>query len=62
MKKIIKTNKSPLAIGPYSQAILSDRTLYVSGQICLNTNGDLMNNSIEEETIQVLKNIENILK
>ena len=62
MKQIIKTNKSPLAIGPYSQAILSDRTLYVSGQICLNTNGDLMNNSIKEETIQVLKNIENILK
>ena len=31
MKQIIKTNKSPLAIGPYSQAILSDRTLYVPG-------------------------------
>ena len=61
MKQIIKTNKSPQAIGPYSQAILSDKTLYVSGQIGLNNKGVLINNSIEEETIQVLKNIEFIL-
>lgn len=62
MKKIITTNKSPRAIGPYSQAILSNKTLYISGQIGLNTDGILINKNIEEETIQVLKNIEEILK
>jgi 2-iminobutanoate/2-iminopropanoate deaminase len=62
MKKIITTNKSPKAIGPYSQAILSNKTLYISGQIGLNTDGVLINKNIEEETIQVLKNIEEILK
>ena len=62
MKKIITTNKSPQAIGPYSQAILSNKTLYISGQIGLNTNGVLINKNIEEETIQVLRNIEEILK
>lgn len=62
MKKVITTNKSPQAIGPYSQAILSNKTLYISGQIGLNTDGILINKNIEEETIQVLKNIEEILK
>mgnify|MGYP005702754259 FL=1 len=62
MKKIITTNKSPQAIGPYSQAILSNKTLYISGQIGLNTDGVLINKNIEEETIQVLRNIEEILK
>jgi len=62
MKKIITTNKSPQAIGPYSQAILSNKTLYISGQIGLNTDGLLINKNIEEETVQVLKNIEEILK
>ena len=62
MKKVITTNKSPQAIGPYSQAILSNKTLYISGQIGLNTDGVLINKNIEEETIQVLKNIEEILK
>ena len=62
MKKVITTNKSPQAIGPYSQAILSNKTLYISGQIGLSTDGILINKNIEEETIQVLKNIEEILK
>tara|TARA_B110000459_G_scaffold8438_2_gene8770 strand:- start:6296 stop:6670 length:375 start_codon:yes stop_codon:yes gene_type:complete len=62
MKKVITTNKSPQAIGPYSQAILSNKTLYISGQIGLNTDGVLINKNIEEETIQVLRNIKEILK
>ncbi len=36
MKKIIRTDKAPAPIGPYSQAVLSGNTLYVSGQIALN--------------------------
>ena len=36
MKKVISTEKAPKAIGPYSQAILSNNTLYCSGQIAIN--------------------------
>lgn len=63
MKIIIQSKKAPAPIGPYSQAILSNNTLYVSGQIALDPEtGILLNKSIEEETHQVLKNIEAILQ
>ena len=32
MKQIIQTNNAPQAIGPYSQAVMANGTLYVSGQ------------------------------
>jgi len=61
--KIIKTKNAPEPIGPYNQAILANNTLYVSGQIALDPiTGKLINNTIEEETHCVLKNIEAILK
>ena len=42
MKKVISTKNAPAAIGPYSQAILSNNTLYCSGQIAINpTTGNL---------------------
>ncbi len=62
MKKAISIDGAPAPIGPYSQAILVDRTLYVSGQIPLNPfTGNLVNDSIEEATSQVLENINNLL-
>ena len=62
MKKNISTANAPAAIGPYSQAILSNNTLYISGQIPLDpTNGELVATGIEGETAQCLKNIEAIL-
>ena len=61
MKKIIFTNKAPEAIGPYSQAILSNNTLYCSGQIALNNKGELITENIEKETKQIIKNITTIL-
>ena len=62
MKKIINTKKSPSPIGPYNQAILKDNILFISGQIALDPNSmNLKNNSIEDETHQVLKNLKNIL-
>jgi 2-iminobutanoate/2-iminopropanoate deaminase len=62
-KKIISTKKAPAAIGPYSQAILSNNTLYCSGQIALNPkNGELLTDNITEETHQVMKNISELLK
>lgn len=63
MKKIISTPNAPKAIGPYSQAILHKNTLYCSGQIALNSkNNKLITDNIKDETHQVMKNIQAILK
>lgn len=62
MKKAIFTKEAPKAIGPYSQAILSKDTLYCSGQIALNKKGNFIAKNIEEETIQIIKNISEVLK
>ena len=62
MKKIINTSNAPAAIGPYSQAVLVNDTLYCSGQIALDPlSGELVLASIEEETEQIMKNIEAVL-
>ena len=60
MKQIIFTEKAPAAIGPYSQAILSNDTLYISGQISLALVE--AGATIEDETHQVMKNISAILE
>jgi 2-iminobutanoate/2-iminopropanoate deaminase len=58
MKKAIQIAGAPAPLGPYSQAILSENTLYVSGQIPLDPfTGSLVTSSIEEATHQILKNI-----
>ncbi|MDQ3052138.1 MAG: RidA family protein [Bacteroidota bacterium] len=63
MKTIIKTEDAPAPIGPYNQAVLANNTLYVSGQIALDTvTGKMMQDSIAEEAKQVMKNIGAILK
>ena len=62
MKKVIFTKEAPKAIGPYSQAILSKDTLYCSGQIALNKKGNFIAKNIEQETIQIIKNISEVLK
>ena len=63
MKKIINTSKSPAPIGPYNQAILKDNMLFISGQIALDPISMKLNNdSIENETNQVMMNLKNILR
>ncbi len=63
MKKIINTSKSPAPIGPYNQAILKDNMLFISGQIALDPISMKLNNdSIENETNQVMMNLKNILE
>jgi 2-iminobutanoate/2-iminopropanoate deaminase len=63
MKKIINTPMAPAPIGPYNQAVLVDNTLYVSGQIALDpTTGNIVDESIEDETHQVMKNLSEVLK
>ena len=62
-KTIISTTEAPSAIGPYSQAVLVNGTIYCSGQIALNpSSGELVLDSIEAETKQVMKNIGAVLK
>ena len=62
MKKIINTQNSPAPIGPYSQAVLSNGTLYMSGQIAISPkDGELKTASIEMETRQVMSNMEAVL-
>ena len=62
MKKIIFTEKAPKAIGPYSQAIEVNGTLYISGQVPLNPETGKMPEGIKEQTEQVMKNIGAILE
>ena len=62
MKKIITTSKAPAPIGPYNQAVLSGNTLYTSGQIALDPEtGELVIDSIEAETKQVMENMKEVL-
>ncbi len=62
MKKI-STNKAPAAIGPYSQAIIHNGILYISGQIPVDpATGNVVEGGIAEQTKQVIKNIGAILE
>lgn len=63
MKEIINTTLAPTPIGPYSQAVKAGNTLYISGQIATDpTTNELVMDTIENETRQVLKNFGNVLK
>ena len=63
MKTIISTDKAPKAIGPYSQAVEANGTLYLSGQIAINPEtGKLIEGDIKEQTEQVMKNIGTVLE
>jgi len=63
MKKVINTPKAPAAIGPYSQAIEANGTLYVSGQIPINpATGKIEATDISGQTEQVFENISAILQ
>ena len=61
-KKIIRTEKAPKAIGPYSVATTANHFVFTAGQIGLNPdNGTLVDGGVEAETRQALINLENIL-
>ncbi len=62
MKKIISTPDAPSAIGPYAQANLINGVLYTSGQVALNPETGKLEDGIEKETHQVMKNLRAILK
>ncbi|MBE3594831.1 MAG: deaminase [Candidatus Carbobacillus altaicus] len=60
--KVIQTDQAPAAIGPYVQALQGSGWTVLSGQIPLRPDGSLVQGTIEEETAQVLANLEEILK
>lgn len=61
-KQIIKTDKAPAPIGPYSQAVKTGDLLFVSGQIPINpATNELVQGSVKEEAEQVMKNLEAVL-
>lgn len=61
--EIISTNNAPKAVGPYSQAVLVNGTLYASGQIAIDPETQKMvENDIVAQTERICKNIEGVLK
>lgn len=63
MLKVIKTDKAPAAIGPYSQGVGFGNLIFTSGQIPLDpSSGEIVGSSIEEQAEQVMKNISAILE
>ena len=63
MNKIINSPNAPEAIGPYSQAIVSNGLIFIAGQICLDPQtGELNNPNFKTEVLQIMENINAILK
>lgn len=63
MKKIINTEKAPKAVGPYSQAVEANGTIYVSGQLPIDpATAKFVEGGVKEQTEQVLKNVGAILE
>ena len=62
MKKIIASPHAPKAVGPYSQAVEANGTLYISGQLPIDASTGKMAETIEEQTRQSLTNLSYIAK
>ena len=62
MKKIIHSVEAPKAVGPYSQAVIANGLLFVSGQLPIDpVTGEFASSDIEGQTHQVMKNIKAVL-
>jgi 2-iminobutanoate/2-iminopropanoate deaminase len=62
-KKVVQTKAAPQALGPYSQAIVANGLVFCAGQIPLDpATGNLVEGGIAEQTHQVLKNLQAVLK
>ena len=59
--EIIQTDNAPAAIGPYSQAVVSNGLVFCSGQIAISTDGTLIEGSVENQTKQVMENLSAVL-
>ncbi|MEJ7530013.1 RidA family protein [Staphylococcus hominis] len=60
--KTINTNKAPEALGPYSHAMVVNNLVFTSGQIPLDTEGNIVSSDVKEQTKQVLENLSVVLE
>jgi len=58
----VQTDRAPSAIGPYSQAVIADGWVFVSGQIPLTPSGELIEGGIGAQTRQALSNLRAVLQ
>jgi 2-iminobutanoate/2-iminopropanoate deaminase len=56
-RKIIKTDKASLPVGPYNQAVSIDNLIFTAGQIPLDKQGNMVSGGIKEQTEQVIQNL-----
>merc|ERR1712111_288962 len=61
-RKIVNTVSAPAAIGPYNQAVMVDKTLYISGQLGLGKDGNIVGGGTLAQAKQSLRNIGEILE
>ncbi len=62
-KRIVFTSKAPKPVGSYSQAVICDDLVFISGQIPINPQTQkIMQGGIETQTVQVLENLKHILE
>lgn len=62
-KEIVRTDRAPAAIGPYSQAVKMGEMIFVSGQIPIDpATGDIVNGDIKVQTRQVLTHLKSVLE
>lgn len=61
-KKIISADKAPAAIGPYSQGVMADNLLFVSGQLPVDPITGIMPDGIKEQTRQALENVKSVME
>lgn len=60
--KIVKTDKAPAAVGPYSQAVIAGNLVFCAGQIPLDpATGNVVSGGIEDQTRRVCENIKGVL-
>lgn len=63
MFQVVSTDKAPQAVGPYSQAVIANGFVFLSGQIPLDpSTGTLVDGSIADQTRRVLNNLSSVLK
>lgn len=60
--KTINTNKAPEVLGPYSHAMVVNNLVFTSGQIPLDTEGNIVSDDVKEQTKQVLDNLSVVLE
>ena len=61
-KQIIEADQAPAAVGPYSQAVAAGPFVFISGQIPLNPQGEMVQGDIVVQTVQVIENLKAVLE